>query len=245
MQFDLHIARIKKFGRIVASPSLLWVFLRYGVFAGVEHRAVIQSNLRFIVDIGANKGQFALACRQWAPHAEIVSFEPLPSPCQTYKLIFAGSKNIKLFEVAVGPKNESCIIHLSAREDSSSLLSIGRNQEKKFPGTHEVGSTMIEIAPLNKFLSVEDIPSVAMLKLDVQGYEMKALEGCESLLGKFEYVYCECSFIELYSGQSLASEIITWLHNRLFKLVGIYNLNYDNEGTCIQGDFLFQKFVIN
>ena len=31
------------------------------------------------------------------------------------------------------------------------------------------------------------------------------------MLSHFEWVYCECSFVELYSGQKLAPEVITLL----------------------------------
>ena len=78
--------------------------------------------------------------------------------------------------------------------------------------------------------------------MDVQGFEMEALRGCEDLLECFEYIYCECSFVELYSGQKLAHEIIQWLRDQNFMFVGIFNVNYDISGQPIQGDFLFQKF---
>ena len=244
MRIDLYISRLKKFGKILISPSLLWIFLRYGVFAGVEHKAVIRSSLKCIVDIGANKGQFALACRLWAPDAQIYSFEPLLGPARIFKSIFSKNENIKLFEIAIGSNAGSAVFHLSAREDCSSLLPIGANQEKKFPGTYEVGSLNVEVTPLAKLLNIQDIVSPAMLKLDVQGYEMKVLEGCENLLSEFEYVYCECSFIELYCGQSLVGEIVCWLQERQFNLVGVFNLNYDHEGDCVQGDFLFQRSLV-
>lgn len=79
----------------------------------------------------------------------------------------------------------------------------------------------------------------AFLKLDVQGFELEALRGCEDLLGHFSNVYAECSFVELYSGQALAHEIISWLRERGFSLSGVYNMGYDRNGRAVQGDFLF------
>ena len=86
--------------------------------------------------------------------------------------------------------------------------------------------------------------SPALLKLDVQGFEMDALRGCESLLHKFDLIYCECSFIELYTGQKLASDVIAWLAERDFPIKGIYNMSYDSDGVAIQADFLFQRELV-
>ena len=64
------------------------------------------------------------------------------------------------------------------------------------------------------------------------------------MIEKFDFIYCECSFIELYSGQKLAYEVIEWLHQRQFNFVGIFNTSYDGKGQAIQADFLFKQEVI-
>ncbi len=61
---------------------------------------------------------------------------------------------------------------------------------------------------LHDFIAAEKIVPSALLKLDVQGFELSALQGCEDLLQHFAWVYVECSFIELYEGQALADEVI-------------------------------------
>ena len=76
-------------------------------------------------------------------------------------------------------------------------------------------------------------------KIDVQGFELEVLKGCEDILGKFAYAYIECSFTELYAGQALAYQIISWLEARKFNFTGIYNIGYDNFGKAVQGDFFF------
>ena len=131
-------------------------------------------------------------------------------------------------------------IHVSRQDDSSSLLPITSLQNKLFPGTGEKEVRTIKVRPLDAVLDRKDIEKPAFLKLDVQGFERQALEGCKSLLPLFSYVYVECSFVELYSGQSLAHEIISYLDNCGFALSGIYNLSYDKSGKAIQGDFLFK-----
>ncbi|HEB94406.1 MAG TPA: FkbM family methyltransferase, partial [Gammaproteobacteria bacterium] len=77
------------------------------------------------------------------------------------------------------------------------------------------------------------------LKIDVQGFEMEVLRGCEELLRRFQYVYVECSFVELYAGQAFADEIIAFLRERNFILDGVYNPCYDKNGRAVQADFFF------
>ncbi len=130
-------------------------------------------------------------------------------------------------------------MHISAVDDSSSLLPISDIQSTLFPGTGEVSTTVVQVVPLSECLRPSQIEKPALLKLDVQGYELEGLKGCEGLLEHFEHIYAECSFIELYEEQALAGMIIAWLGERSFLLRGVHNLVYNPEGRPVQGDFLF------
>ena len=194
-----------------------------------------------VIDIGANRGQFALAVRRWAPAARIISFEPLPAPSTVFRNVFAGDKQVKLFQTAIGPKVERRAMHLSERDDSSSLLPISSLQATVFPGTSEVATIDVPVGPLSEFVCSDELKPRSMLKLDVQGFEYEALLGCESLLARFEWIYCECSFIELYAGQRLASDVIALLADRGFAFDDLHNPVYSDAGRCIQADLLFSR----
>ena len=194
-----------------------------------------------VVDIGANRGQFALATRHAFPQATLFSFEPLPLPGETFRRVFAGDAKVRLYPLAIGEQAGSATIHVSARDDSSSLLPITATQNRLFPGTAEAGTQTIRVARLGDVLSAEDLTAPALLKLDVQGFELPALLGCEDLLDRFAWIYAECSFVELYQGQALADAVIAWLRERGFALVGVYNMAYDDTGRAVQADFLFRR----
>lgn len=214
---------------------------RHRVAAGVEHAAVLRqlAGCRMVVDIGANRGQFALAARHCFPGSAIISFEPLPGPAAAYRALFAGDDGVRLVEAAVGPESGEAEIHLSARDDSSSLLPITARQNALFPGTAEAGTATIRVARLADYVPAEVIVPPALLKLDVQGFELQALAGCEDVLARFAWVYVECSFMELYAGQSFAGDVIAWLRERGLRLAGVYHMAYDGDGRAVQADFLF------
>ena len=239
MTFQLYLLRVNKLAKVLRSRRLAGALLRYGVLAGVEHCAVFSYDLATLVDIGANRGQFALAARGYAPQARIISFEPLPAPAGTFRRLFAGDPMVTLQETAIGPENGEVTIHVAADDDSSSLLPMAL-QTSLFPGAAECGTAQIKVVRLADRLSGDEIRPPALLKLDVQGYELEVLRGCEDLLGGFAWIYVECSFVELYGGQALADEVIAWLRDRDFCLKGIHNLFYDMNGRAIQGDFVFE-----
>jgi FkbM family methyltransferase len=234
--------RARKLAVLLASGHAPWVrALFQGVPAGVEHKSVLASvNCRTVVDVGANRGQFALAARHRWPAARVFSFEPLAKPAATFRRVFHHDELVVLHEAAIGPRAEWATMHLSRKDDSSSLLAITQLQDSIFPGTDEVGTVGVEMAPLADSLTDAEILRPALLKIDVQGFELEVLRGCEPLLAAFDHVYCECSFVELYEGQGLAGAVIEWLAARGFTLAGVFNAAYDADGRAVQADFLFE-----
>lgn len=235
------LKRIDKTLHAICSRRAFGALLHHGVLVGAEHRHVLERGLDTVVDIGANKGQFALAARRWAPHSRVIAFEPLDGPSAIFRKVFEGDGKVVLHQAAIGPVSAQLTMHVSSREDSSSLLPISVEQTAMFPGTGEAATATVTVATLDAFLNFGDIVAPALLKLDVQGYEYEALKGCESLLHAFDWVYCECSYVEFYAGQKLADEVATWLEAQGFELEGKFNLVRDPQGRTVQADFLFKR----
>lgn len=235
--------KIRKLFKILGCPFYTGA-LSKGVAAAIEHEEML-SNLScsVIVDVGANRGQFALVARKVFPGAHIYSFEPLEGPAKKYQSIFRHDEKSILFFQAIGPKKETTSIHVSKRDDSSSLLPITSAQTELFPGTEEYDIAEIQVSPLGEVLSEKDLQGPALLKMDVQGFELEALRGCEELIGKFQDIYVECSFRELYKGQAMVDEVIEYLKERSFFLAGVYNVSYDKKGAAIQADFHFRSIA--
>ena len=235
-------ARLIKLLNLIKVPYLTKK-LFHGVAATTEHIQILKSvgKIKTIIDIGANKGQFALAARYVFPESQIISFEPLSGPSRIFKKVFSKDRNIILHQSAIGTETTSQPIHVSKQNDSSSLLPISNNQTAVFPGTEESHTEEIFVAPLNHFIKKDDLIPPVMVKIDVQGYELEVLKGCEKFLEDFNYIYVECSFIELYKGQAFLDEVYDFLSRYSFKLAGVYNVCYDKKGLAVQGDFFFKK----
>lgn len=227
---------------------VLWIreyrnaFLRARVAASTEHDRILAGlALDTIVDVGANRGQFALCARHLYPAARIYSFEPLQQPAAAFRRVFAADKSVRLFQSAIAPQGGSGEMHVARWDGSSSLLPIGAAQNEHFPFTEEARREKVATARLSDCLDGNPLVGTALLKLDVQGFELEALSGCEELLPRFRYVYVEASFIELYEGQALATEVIRHLLDRGFRLECVANLSYGRSPRPIQADFLFAR----
>jgi FkbM family methyltransferase len=218
------------------------VFLRTRVAASTEHDRILAGlQLQTIVDIGANRGQFALCVRRLYPLAQIFSFEPLSRPARSWRRVFAADTRAKLFTKAVAVKSGPATMHVSRWDSSSSLLPITKAQSEHFRFTEEASTEVVETTTLETCLNDSQIADPALLKLDVQGSELAALQGCTALIDRFRYVYVEASFIELYAGQALATEVIGFLIERGFTLMCVANLSHGASARPIQADFLFVR----
>lgn len=233
---------LAKLVRVLWIPEYRSVFVRTRVAASVEHDHVIDGlGLDTIVDVGANRGQFALCARRLYPKASIHSFEPLSRPAGTFREVFRRDPLTRLFQTAIGASQGAASMHVSRWDVSSSLLPFAQAQHDNFPLTQEAGQEEVSIKRLSDCLQPGDIAGTAMLKIDVQGYELSTIAGCSELMDRFAYVYVECSFVPLYEGQALAGEVVELLSGFGFRLAGVANLAHGKSSRPIQADFLFAR----
>ena len=146
---------------------------------------------------------------------------------------------MRLFNTAIAAQAGSAVMYVSRWDVSSSMLPFAQAQHDNFPFTEEARRETVAVATLSDCVTREAIEGTALLKLDVQGYELAALHGCEDLIAKFKYVYVEASFVELYIGQALATDVVAYLFSKGFKLICVANPSTGNANRPIQADFLF------
>jgi len=215
-----------------------------GVAAGIEHKKLFNNlnNLNTIIDIGSNKGQFALISRYFYKKAKIYSFDPLPDVKKTYTKVL--KNNCLFFNCAIGPQKKRTFLNISKKNDSSSILEITKNQNKIFKNTECVGKLSIKMKKLSDCLDLKDLKLNCLLKIDVQGFELDTLKGCQLFLKKIKYIYIECSSIEFYKNQSLFKEVKKFLYLKDFKIKKKFNPEFYNN-KLVQADYLFENSKLN
>src|SRR5712671_4678745 len=133
--------QLRKLLKVLAHPDYRNALRRARVAAAIEHEALLKTlDFATIVDIGANRGQFALVARHCFPAARIFAFEPLAEPCKRFRAALNHDPLITLHQVAIGATTGSATMHVAAEDDSSSLLPITALQQSLFAGTREVAT---------------------------------------------------------------------------------------------------------
>lgn len=234
------LRRLKKGTRLWKDP-VYRIGLRHGVGAAIEHEAALRLlGVRSVVDVGANKGQFTLLMRGLFPEAVIHAFEPLREAAATFEKLFADDGATTLNQYALGEFTGSADFYISGQSDSSSILPITDRQEKWAPGTRATETRQVLVKRGDEVILPLHLPRPLLIKLDVQGYELAALEGMPVTLRTTDYVCVEISFTEFYLGQPHADDIISFLRGRGFRLLEIYNLSIGQHGKVVQADALFR-----
>lgn len=216
--------------------------LRDGVAPAQEHHGVLKRVAPgFVVDVGAHKGQFALAVRAAGLDCPILAFEPQPDVFAKTAERFRSDRTYEVRNLALSNAAGTETMQISGHSDSSSLLPIGEQQAEFFPGREAVATVDVEVSTLENELRGVDMAAPALLKIDVQGAELDVLRGAGESLSRFAHLYVECSTTEMYVGQPLASEIVAFLFDRGFHLSDIGSMTRIAGRGVVQADFLFSQ----
>ncbi len=215
--------------------------LRHGVAATIEHQSVdFGDEFATVLDVGGHHGQFTLFALERFPGAQIVTFEPQAEGAEKIRSVTSDEARVRIENFALGAQPGTAELNISRRSDSSSLLPIGEGQTTAFPGTETATTETIQVETLDNLLP-EAPERPALLKIDVQGFELDVLKGGQRTLGAIDAIFVECSFVELYSGQPLIGEIVAFLSERGFTLAGVFGVSYGAGGRCLQADCLFRR----
>jgi FkbM family methyltransferase len=149
---------------------------------------------RTVFDVGAYKGEFAVACLEQWPECRVESFEPLLQGDIEGDL----GKRWHWHQVALGNVCEIVEIHHCKSLASSSVLPMAELHEQAFPYTKGSELVRVGMVTLEEFIDLIEPP--ALLKIDVQGYELEVLKGAGEALDEFQAVVLEVSHAELYHG---------------------------------------------
>ena len=106
-----------------------------------------------MIDVGANRGQFAVYAALTFPDASLICFEPLPQARARLQRVLAGHRRLIVSEYALSSDNGERELHVSMADDSSSLLPIGARQREAFPGTGERSTITVGVRRLDDALA--------------------------------------------------------------------------------------------
>ena len=96
----------------------------------------------------------------------------------------------------------------------------------------------VNIHCLDNIINNQDLSDTTLVKIDVQGYELKVLKGSLGILKKIKFILIEISEKEIYKNQALSSDIINFLKQKNFSIFR------ENKPTKIKKTNLIQKDIL-
>lgn len=233
--------RARKLVRILREPRYRRA-LRHGVAASIEHEVIpLRRDFATVLDVGANRGQFAVFAELWLSPATIICFEPIPDAVAKLQRVMGDRPGLKVFGVALSDQSGTAEFHVARADDSSSLLPATQRERDNYRGSAERTTINVEVRRLDEMLGPADLVGPVLLKIDAQGGELGVLKGSGALLDAVDALLVEASFIELYQGQPLVDEVWAFMRSSGFTCRGAWSVEYGQGGECLLADLLFSR----
>jgi FkbM family methyltransferase len=218
----------------------------YDIHRTHEDRATAlfsQLGIDLLLDVGANKGQYARALRISGYKGDILSFEPLRA-AHTRLLALAGNDpNWTIADrMAVGDRSCEVEINVAGNSASSSILPMLDAHLAAAPHSRYIAKEMVPLRRLDDVLESKVDGRKIFLKLDVQGFEGCVLNGAEQILAKALALQIEMSLVPLYQGELLMPEMCQLLRGKGFEVWDLQpGLRDLATGRLLQVDAVFTK----
>jgi len=223
-----------------------WKAIKYALNNDYKRSLALFRNIpcklgKTIIDVGANRGNFIhLAQLRFAPK-KAICIEPLQEAFLKLKQRYNNNPKFSLFNCALGASSGQTEMEVNTHDEASSILPIRTEGELIF--THKdlrpIDKILIELKTVDQIVREENVTSVELLKLDVQGFELEVLKGAMETLPKTRVILSEISFYHQYEKGALFWDIHQFLKEKNFYLIDLGAYQTSKDGALLQGDAVF------
>ena len=136
------------------------------------------------VDVGANLGEYSLFAAKRLTSGIILSFEPLPSIRSVLEKNIQINRfdNIRVFPFGLSDTNERMTIH--------EFEDVHEGLATLYPGDRPSKTTVdVQLKTLDDIITGSEIKKIDVIKMDIEGGELKALQGSRKLIELYHPVF--------------------------------------------------------
>jgi FkbM family methyltransferase len=177
-------------------------------------------DLKYVVDVGANEGQWSTMLLDCVTPDRLIIIEPGPVAFAVLQERFGRDRRIELHQIAIGAGEGKVSLKITRDTTGASLLRPKEEMRALIGGNWTVTSEVeVPMTTLDRLLV--DLPEVSLLKIDVQGYEKPVLAGAVQTLARTKFLLVELNYMPQYEDGSWFGD----LHEALTRQYGFFLAN--------------------
>lgn len=141
----------------------------------IRHLTKLVKSSGTFVDVGANIGAYTIGLSKYFKDGKIISFEPNPRALNylNKNIELNQLKNIRVEKVGLSDQSEEAILF------TPSMTTASMNKHKS-SDEQEV----IKLITLDDYCNEKNITNIDLLKIDIEGHEIKCIEGAKDIINK-------------------------------------------------------------
>lgn len=188
------------------------------VFSELQNRNIGATR---IMHLGANHAQ---GRRDYIENGvkEILWVEAIPQLVDYLKLTLTNSSTDRVLQAVLSNvSNQSVSFNIASNRGMSSSVFDFKHHTAQYPNIHMEGSITLTTKTLNDLFEENqvDFQAYPVMIMDLQGSELRALQGASKIMPHINAVVAEVSCIELYEGAPLETDVDTFLYDQGFEKV--------------------------
>ena len=201
--------------------------------------------VEWVLDIGANKGDVALAALKSYPSCKVICFEPVQA---TFDLLQqnlnAYSDRTFLYHSALAETAGVGEINITSFHGANSILPQSPFHKKFNPHIGEMRKEQISLVRLDDIAAQFPTTHIDIMKIDVEGYEINVLKGGRAFIQScVDTIIVEASLMRDASWERQGfMDLFLELTQLGFRLINIFDVHKadDSEMMLVQMDCIWR-----
>lgn len=186
-------------------------------------RALGAEDVRCILDVGANEGEWVTAAAGLLPHATFHCFEIVPATAQKLRARTEGL-GAQVYVNAVGLSDEAGIVEVRTYPGFSEGASAAGFEHRGLPSELR----RCKVLKGDTYCDQREIERIGLLKIDTEGLDLRVLRGFERRIvtGAVDVVQFEYGIANIFS-RALLTDFYTFFEGRGYVLGKIWPREVD------------------
>ena len=199
--------------------------MRFGVVPKTHYTPItfdyICSKLKkspVIIEAGSHDGSNSVELAS-IPGSQIHCFEPLPQAFKRLLEATKGLSNLTRYPIALGEFDGEIEMFVSSgKNDASSSILQPKDIRVVNPDIHFHEKISVTVSTIDTWAREHAVDKVDFLWLDMQGYELAAMQSGPQIMKTVSVIYTEVNLLEVYEGVPLYNDVWKWLTSQGFQV---------------------------